>query len=78
MSLCGHAWARATVSQVELNGRSVGTDELVALAFVLNRTVSDLLDPRGLDGRNSHGLDVGVMTVPGAEAAAWISGNQRD
>lgn len=68
----GYNWTRATVSEVERNGRSVGTDELVALALILSRTVPSLLDPRGLDGQNPNGLDIGGVTLAGPKAAAWI------
>lgn len=57
-----HGWVRATVSEVERNGRIVGVDELAGLAAVLEVTVAALLDPAGPE-RVVQPLDVGGQRV---------------
>lgn len=52
-------WSRAAVSEVERSGRSVTVDELFALAAALETTVAVLLDPMGIEGRPSPGVDFG-------------------
>jgi len=47
MESLGIAWRQVTVSEVERNQRSVTVAELLALAFVLETTIEQLLDPRG-------------------------------
>jgi hypothetical protein len=78
MRQLGHEWTRATVSEVENEGRIVGTNELVALALVLDRTPLDLLDPTGLDGREVQNLDFGGPderhTFPAVVVSRWMRG----
>jgi transcriptional regulator with XRE-family HTH domain len=47
MESLGIAWRQVTVSEVERGERSVTVAELLALAFVLETTIEQLLDPRG-------------------------------
>ena len=64
-------WTRQTVSESERAGRSVDVEELVALAVALDRTVGDLLDPTGLDGRMAAGIRVGAVDLGPALARAF-------
>jgi transcriptional regulator with XRE-family HTH domain len=43
----GIAWRQVTVSEIERSERNVTVAELLALAFVLETTIEQLLDPRG-------------------------------
>jgi transcriptional regulator with XRE-family HTH domain len=65
MSRLGHAWWRATVSEVERSGRGVTVDELVGLALALGVTIADLLDPAGPAEARNAGLYVGDVAYPG-------------
>jgi transcriptional regulator with XRE-family HTH domain len=67
MRKLGNRWHPKTVSLVESGGRPVTTDELVALALVLEVTVADLLDPEGADERGTEGYYLGDVDHP-AEA----------
>lgn len=64
MKALGHGWWRATVSEVERAGRTVTTDELLALALALDTTIADLLDPTGPDGRGTDGVYIGDIAYP--------------
>lgn len=78
MRQLGHEWSPATVSEVERNRRGVPIDELGALAFVLKRTIPDLLDPTGIDGRGSEKVDFGgqlqQLTFPAEVFKKWLKG----
>lgn len=47
MQNAGYAWRQVTVSELERNRRDLSIAEAVGLAYVLNVTVEQLLDPRG-------------------------------
>lgn len=51
MTTLGYCWQRATVSEIERGRRNVTVSELVALTFVLNSTVFELLDNRPFKNR---------------------------
>jgi transcriptional regulator with XRE-family HTH domain len=78
MRQLGHEWSPATVSEVERNRRGVPIDELGALAFVLKRTIPDLLDPTGIDGRGIDMVDFGgqlqQLTFPADVFRDWLKG----
>lgn len=80
----GHArWSRATVSEVEREGRSVAVLELLSLCLVLDQAVGDLLDPAGIDGRAAAPVDLGPTVGPHLglvtpdTARAWVEGRIR-
>lgn len=56
MSLFWHdrGWHRATVSELERGNRSLSADELWYLAWVLEVKIGDLLDAKGLTGRETE------------------------
>lgn len=75
MRCLGHAWHRATVSEIERGRRNVTVPELIALVVALDgATVSELIDPRGPGGRSELrlALPVSVGTHEHASiAAVW-------
>ncbi len=78
MAVLGHEWIQATLSELERGKRPTSVDELFALAVALRVTVAKLLDPWGIAGQKSTGVDLGVdMGVDtgqphNAEVARWI------
>jgi transcriptional regulator with XRE-family HTH domain len=73
-----HPWTRATVSDVERANRNVTTDELLALAMLLDIAIGDLLDPAGVDGRSTAPLDFGGWRpMPVGMASRWVRGRIR-
>lgn len=77
MTILGHGWMRATVSEVERGGRKVSIDELLSLALVLSATIGDLLDPLGVERRFTDAtkrLDMEVEALPPRMASAWVRG----
>lgn len=57
MTIYGYRWTTATVSEIERVTRNVTLDELLCLSMSLGVTISDLLDPSGIDGRQTDALD---------------------
>jgi transcriptional regulator with XRE-family HTH domain len=55
LAALGHGWVRATVSEVERNGRTIAIDELAGLAAALGVSVAALLNPIAGDTQ----LDIG-------------------
>jgi transcriptional regulator with XRE-family HTH domain len=82
MRQLGHEWSPATVSEVEGNMRGVPIDELGALAFILKRTIPDLLDPTGIDGRGIEKVDFGgqlqSLTFPAEVFRKWLKGEMSE
>jgi len=77
MRLLGREWSRATVSEVEREGRHLNIDELGALALVLGVPIGDLLDPLGPD-RKWTGIDTGGPSTLSAGAAhLWVRDKAR-
>jgi hypothetical protein len=76
MRQLGHEnWSRATVSELEREGRSLSLDEVFSLAIVLERPLADLFDPTGLEGRNNEPIDYGGgATLPAKIVRAWTRG----
>ena len=76
----GHDWKRATVSEVERNGRVVSIDEITSLALVLQRSIPDLLDPTGIDRRGTGDLDFGgprkPHTFPAEAVSEWLRSDE--
>jgi transcriptional regulator with XRE-family HTH domain len=72
----GHtAWAGPTVSQVENGRRSLSLDEFLGLALTLRVAIPELLDVRGVDGRQSEPADLGhVAPLEGAIVNEWAHG----
>lgn len=61
MRSLGHAWRRATVSEIERGRRNLTVPELVALVVILGSSVQQLLDPRGPGGRTGPQLALPVL-----------------
>ena len=75
MSDARYPWTRATVSDVERANRNVTTDELLALAMILGTPIGNLLDPAGVDGRETEPLDFGGWRpMPVGMASRWVRG----
>jgi transcriptional regulator with XRE-family HTH domain len=71
MKHLGHAWHRATVSEIERGRRNVTVPELVALVLALDGvTVSELIDPRGPGGRSGLRLALPVPIDDGWASVA--------
>jgi hypothetical protein len=64
MSQLGHGWSGSTVSFAEKGDRAITTDELLALAIVLETDVVALLDPTGIDGREAAPVDYARRPLP--------------
>jgi transcriptional regulator with XRE-family HTH domain len=64
MSQLGHGWSAGTVGFAERGDRTLSVDELLALAIVLETDVLDLLDPTGIDGRQTAPVDYAVRPLP--------------
>lgn len=79
MEALGHGWARATVSEVERNGRSVSVDELAALAMVLEVLLGELVDPAGPDRDERVALDLGgeIDLLDVSIASPWLRSRSR-
>jgi transcriptional regulator with XRE-family HTH domain len=68
-------WTSSTVSEVERGNRNVTIDELLALAFMLNAELVDLLDATGLDRRTTTPIDLGPGgTIGAAGVSHWLRG----
>jgi transcriptional regulator with XRE-family HTH domain len=77
MRRLGHEqWSRPAVSEVERGGRSVDVDELLSLAVVLEKSVSDLLDPTGpgSEGRPRRVDYGGTLTLDAEEVSSLVRG----
>jgi transcriptional regulator with XRE-family HTH domain len=69
LAALGHGWVRATVSEVERNGRTIAVDELAGLAAALGVSIARLLTPVAADMR----IDVGGRgPLPPAIARPFI------
>jgi transcriptional regulator with XRE-family HTH domain len=77
MARLGHEWSAGTVGFAERGDRTLSVDELVGLAIVLTTGVTDLLDPRGIDGRETDPVDYGDparLGLPVDIAGPWMRG----
>jgi transcriptional regulator with XRE-family HTH domain len=79
MSELGHGWSGSTLSFAEKGDRTLTTDELFALAIVLETDVLDLLDPTGIDKRQIAPVDYGrgrsvEHTLPATVVKNWLRG----
>lgn len=76
MARLGHeTWSRATVSQVETNGRTVTIDEILSLAVLFGVAVPALIDPLGVTGTNDENVEfssIALLTAKGA--SEWVQG----
>jgi transcriptional regulator with XRE-family HTH domain len=82
MSLLGHGWHAGTVGFAERNERTISAGELFGLAIALEAGVLDLLDPTGIDGRQTKPVDYArgqlphnvESTLPAILVKHWLRG----
>jgi transcriptional regulator with XRE-family HTH domain len=72
----GHtAWAGPTVSQVERGRRSLSLDEFLGLALTIGVAIPELLDVRGVEGRQSEPVELGhTAPLSGDYVNEWAHG----